>query len=79
MISVRCILVKIRLLNKGYRHCNVGDEAIQWLIYKKVKKRVWQRPLKEFRVSKKKDPHAGRDCGQGAKGTTEDEMARWHH
>ena len=26
-----------------------------------------------------KDPDAGRDCGQGEKGTTEDEMARWHH
>ena len=45
-----------RLLNKGYRHCNVGDEAIQWLIYKKVKKRVRERPLKEFRVFKKQDP-----------------------
>ena len=22
---------------------------------------------------------AGRDCGQEEKGTTEDEMARWHH
>ena len=26
-----------------------------------------------------KDPDAGRDCGQGEKGTTEDEMAGWHH
>ena len=26
-----------------------------------------------------KDPDAGRDCGQEEKGTTEDEMARWHH
>ena len=26
-----------------------------------------------------KDPDAGRDCGQGEKGKTEDEMAGWHH
>ena len=25
------------------------------------------------------DPDAGRDCGQEEKGTTEDEMAGWHH
>ena len=27
----------------------------------------------------RKDPDAGRDWGQEEKGTTEDEMARWHH
>ena len=26
-----------------------------------------------------KDPHAGSDWGQEEKGTTEDEMAGWHH
>ena len=26
-----------------------------------------------------KSPDAGRDCGQKEKGTTEDEMAGWHH
>ena len=26
-----------------------------------------------------KDPDAGKDWGQGEKGTTEDEMAGWHH
>ena len=26
-----------------------------------------------------KDPDAGRDWGQEEKGTTEDEMAEWHH
>ena len=26
-----------------------------------------------------KDPDAGRDWGQEAKGITEDEMAGWHH
>ena len=26
-----------------------------------------------------KDPDAGRDSGQEEKGTTEDEMAGWHH
>ena len=27
----------------------------------------------------RKDPNAGRDWGQEEKGTTEDEMAEWHH
>ena len=26
-----------------------------------------------------KDPHAGKDCGQEEKGTTDDEMVGWHH
>ena len=26
-----------------------------------------------------KDPDAGKDCGGEEKGTTEDEMAGWHH
>ena len=29
--------------------------------------------------SLEKDPDAGRDWGQEGKGTTEDEMAGWHH
>ena len=29
--------------------------------------------------SLEKDPDAGRDWGQEKKGTTEDEMAGWHH
>ena len=29
--------------------------------------------------SLEKDPDAGRDWGQEEKGTTEDEMAGWHH
>ena len=29
--------------------------------------------------SLEKDSDAGRDWGQEEKGTTEDEMARWHH
>ena len=31
------------------------------------------------RVDIGKDPHAGRDWGQEEKGTTEDEVAGWHH
>ena len=27
----------------------------------------------------RKDPDAGKDCRKGEKGTTEDEMAGWHH
>ena len=31
------------------------------------------------RVDSGKDPDSGRDWGQEEKGTTEDEMAGWHH
>ena len=32
-----------------------------------------------MKKKKKKNPDAGRDWGQEEKGTTEDEMAGWHH
>ena len=32
-----------------------------------------------LRVDLLEDPDAGRDWGQEDKGTTEDEMAGWHH
>ena len=31
------------------------------------------------RVDSLEKTHVGRDCGQEEKGTTEDEMAGWHH
>ena len=31
------------------------------------------------RVNSLEDPDAGRDCGQEEEGTTQDEMAGWHH
>ena len=31
------------------------------------------------RVDSLEKTHAGKDWGQEEKGTTEDEMARWHH
>ena len=31
------------------------------------------------RVDSLENTHAGRDWGQEEKGTTEDEMAEWHH
>ena len=31
------------------------------------------------RVASLEKTDAGKDCGQQEKGTTEDEMARWHH
>ena len=34
---------------------------------------------KEKKKKKGKDSDAGRDWGQEEKGTTEDEMAGWHH
>ena len=35
--------------------------------------------LQYFEHFRRKDPDAGRDWGQEEKGTTEDEMAGWHH
>ena len=39
--------------------------------------KLWPSHAKSWLVGK--DPDAGRDWGQGEKGTTEDEMAGWHH
>ena len=38
---------------------------------------LWPPPVKSWLIGK--DPDAGRDWGQKEKGTTEDEMAGWHH
>ena len=38
---------------------------------------LWPPHVKSWLIGK--NPDAGRDCGQEEKGTTEDEMARWHH
>ena len=38
---------------------------------------LWPPDAKRWLIGK--DPDAGRDWGQGKKGTTEDEMAGWHH
>ena len=38
---------------------------------------LWPRHAKSWLIGK--EPDAGRDCGKGEKGTTEDEMAGWHH
>ena len=38
---------------------------------------LWPPDVKSRLIGK--DPEAGRDWGQGGKGTTEDEMAGWHH
>ena len=38
---------------------------------------LWPPHLKSLLIGKNSD--AGRDWGQQEKGTTEDEMARWHH
>ena len=43
----------------------------------KLKLQLW--PLDEKSWLIWKDPDAGRDWGQEEKGTTEDEMVRWHH
>ena len=38
---------------------------------------IWPPDAKSWRIGK--DPDAGQDWGQEAKGTTEEEMVRWHH
>ena len=38
---------------------------------------LWPPPAKSWLIGK--DSDAGRDWGQEEKGTTEDEMAGWHH
>jgi len=38
---------------------------------------LWPPDVKRWLIGK--DPDAGRDWGQEEKGTTEDEMAGWHH
>ena len=38
---------------------------------------LWPPPVKSRLIGK--DPDAGRDWGKEQKGTTEDEMAGWHH
>ena len=38
---------------------------------------LWPPHAKSWLIGK--DPDAGRDSGQEEKGTTEDEMAKWHH
>ena len=38
---------------------------------------LWPSDVKNRLIGKA--PDAGRDWGQEEKGTTEDEMARWHH
>ena len=38
---------------------------------------LWPSHVKRRLIGK--DPDAGRDWGQEEKGTTEDEMTRWHH
>ena len=38
---------------------------------------LWPPHAKSWLIGK--DPDAGKDWGQGEKGTTEDEMAGWHH
>ena len=38
---------------------------------------LWPPDAKSWLIGK--DPDAGRDWGQEEKGTTEDEMAGWHH
>ena len=38
---------------------------------------LWPPGVKSWLIGK--DPDAGRDWGQEEKGTTEDEMAGWHH
>ena len=39
----------------------------------------WKKSAEEMKSWQTSDSDAGRDGGQQEKGTTEDEMAGWHH
>ena len=51
--------------------------SLEGLILKLKLPILWPPHAKSWLIGK--DPAAGRDCGQEEKGTTEDEMAGWHH
>jgi len=55
-----------------------SEEELKSLLMK-VKEESEKSWLKTQRVDFGKDSDAGRDWGQEEKGTTEDEMAGWHH
>ena len=44
-----------------------------------LKKKSNTKKLKNPKYLKSSNHDAGRDCGQEEKGSTEDEMAGWHH
>ena len=45
----------------------------------KFKNKIKLKKKRKEKKKKGKDSDAGRDWGQEEKGTTEDEMAGWHH
>ena len=60
--------------------CSKGDQS--WLFIGRTDTKaetliLWPPHAKSCLIGK--DPDAGRDWGQDEKGTTEDEMAGWHH
>ena len=62
--------------------CNFTISNSQFCLKKKDKKKVKLILVVDFispNLSIGKDSDAGRDWGQEEKGTTEDEMAGWHH
>ena len=57
-----------------------GDQSWVWLDWTDAEAEaptLWPPHEKSWHIGK--DPHAGRDWGQEEKGTTEDEIAGWHH
>ena len=54
-----------------------GNSETFWIIFWLLSPILWPSHAKSWLIGK--DPDAGRDWGQEEKGTTEDEMAGWHH
>ena len=57
-----------------------GDQS--WVLFERTDAKaetpvLWPHHVKSWLTGK--DSDAGRDCGQEEKGTTQDEMAGWHH
>ena len=71
------VLLKPGLENFEYYFTSVWDEcncAVVWAFKTPI---LWPPHAKSWLIGK--DSGAGRDWGQEEKGTTEDEMAGWHH
>ena len=61
-----------------YAQTNNAEEAeIEWFYAEAETPVIWPPHAKSWLIGKNSD--AGRDWGQEEKGTTEDEMAGWHH
>ena len=65
-----------------FEHAEFGNSKKSWVFIGRTDAEaeipvLWPPHVKSWLIGK--DPDAGRDWGQEETGTTEDEMAGWHH